>query len=104
MSYLALPASKMWTIKASSSSSLQIIIPKKEMKAKDFMAQIASLFKLRMGYFVVIYSLPLSPETEIEIDINDNDRFESAYRFLPAFSKLKVLMKRNFRFGYFLII
>ena len=46
------------------------------MKAKDFMAQIASLFKLKMGYFVVIYSLPLSPETEIEIDINDNDGFE----------------------------
>jgi hypothetical protein len=32
----------------------------------------------------------LSPETEIEIDINDNNGFESAYRFLPAFSKLKV--------------
>ncbi len=83
----------MWTIKTSSSSSYKIIIPKKEMKAKDFMAQIASLFKLKMGYFVVIYSLPLSPETEIEIDFNDNDGFESAYRFLPAFSKLKVELR-----------
>lgn len=91
--FLALPGSKMWSIKTSHSKMFKLITVRKDMTSKEFMEKIGKLYNIKMGYFSVGYSLPQNPELQVELDMDDSEGFGNAYCLLPSFSKLKVVMK-----------
>jgi hypothetical protein len=65
------------------------------MKSKELMEKIGKLFKLKVGYFSITYTLPQSRDMRIEIEGDDDEGFANAYRLLPNFSKLKVELKSH---------
>lgn len=91
----ALPDSKMWSVETSSSKMYKLVGVQKNMKSKDMMEKVAKLFKLKVGYFTITYTLPQSQDMQIELEGDDDEGFSNAYRLLPNFSKLKVELKSH---------
>ena len=83
----------MWSIETSHSKMYKLIAVKKDMTSKEFMEKISKLFKIKLGYFSVGYSLLENPEMQVELDMDDSEGFENAYCLFHNFSKLKVVMK-----------
>ena len=73
----------------------KLITVQKNMKSKELMEKIGKLFKLKVGYFSITYTLPQSRDMRIEIEEDDDEGFANAYRLLPNFSKLKVELKSH---------
>ncbi|CAB4007205.1 Hypothetical predicted protein [Paramuricea clavata] len=83
----------MWSLETSSSKMYKLISVQKNMTTKELIEKVAKLFKLKVGYFSITYSLPQSQDMQIEIEGEDNEGFSTAYHLLPNFSKMKVELK-----------
>ena len=65
--------------------NIQINECTKGMKSKGFMEKVAQLFKLKVGYFTIMYSLPQNQDMLNEIEGDDDEGFLATYGLLPNF-------------------